>query len=342
MSAAAADPGTFRVARDRAGLLSAVVGARLLGRAVPLSLGWELTTACNGSCTYCAMRQPDPAELSPSEALALVDQMGRAGTRMVSLSGGEPLLRRDLPAIVAALRARGITPSLNSNGFLLPRHVGILRQMARIEISLDGPAELHDAVRGPGSFDKATRAIELCRTEGVPVTVEAVVSRTSLPGLPELLAWCAARSLRIQLQPADPLVLATDRPNPEAPDGAAFAAALRAVRSSAHRSLLLNSSAGLDHLSAFPAPRPMACASSRVSARISSDGTLRLCGVAPAHAPTASWRTHGLLGAFARLHPVACDRCWCAPRVDLNLGFQGRNLGAFVRGRAAGVLPGTR
>lgn len=234
--------------RQRLALFGDVLGARLLGRFRPLSLGWEVTTACNATCVYCAFRRAAPDELSTAEALRLVDEMKVQGTRMVSLSGGEPLLRPDLARIVDALLERGMTLSLNTNGFLVPRHRALIGRMSRVKISLDGLEPVHDAVRGKGSFRLATRAIELCRDWGVPITVEAVLSRTSLPRVDELVAWCRARDLSLQVQPADPFILDSDRPNPEAPDGASLAAVLLRLQRSPDRHTLLNSSAGLAHL----------------------------------------------------------------------------------------------
>ena len=318
-----------------------VAAAKVLGRHRPLSIGWEVTTLCNAACVYCAFRDASDGELSTDEALVLVREMHECGTRMVSLSGGEPLTRKDLSAIVGALRERDIAVSINTNGFLVPRHEELIRSVQRVKISIDGPEPIHDRVRGAGTWKKAVRGIERCLGWSVPVAAEAVLGKTNLPYLADLVDWCASMRLPLQVQPADPFVLNGDQPNPEAPEPEPLHEAIRRLIDDRPPGLL-NSVEGLHHLLRYPKPTAMKCASGQITARVGATGVLRLCGVPPASAPAPSWREHGLREAFRRLHAVPCDRCWCAPRIDVNLGYQGRNLLSIARGRVTGILPGAR
>ncbi len=333
-------PGLHAQLGSAAGVALGVLSARLRDDFRPLILGWEVTTACNAACVYCGFRKRSPDELTPDEALRLVAEMRGCGTRMVGLSGGEALLRPDVDAIVDALVDQGIAVSLNTNGHFVHKHERAIRRLRRVQVSVDGPEAVHDALRGAGTWRRAVDGIERCLAWGVNVSVEAVLSRTSLPHLEALLAWCRERRLKLQVQPADPTILNTQQPDPEAPDQDALREALARLRALRPGEQIANTRAGLDHLWNFPTPTPMRCASGKISARVGSDGMMRLCGVPPAHAPVASWREHGLAGAFARLHPVECAQCWCAPRVDVNLGFQGRGLVDLTLRRARGTLLG--
>ncbi len=330
--------GRLQSSLPKVGLVGDVLAARVLRRHRPLSLGWEVTAQCNASCAYCGFRERAPGELSTAEALRLIDEMHACGTRMVSLSGGEPLLRGDLPELVAALRARRIGVSLNTNGFLVERRREVLSAVARVKISLDGPEPVHDSVRGKGAWRRAVHGLRLCQAWGVAVVVQTVLSRANLAQLEAHTRWCAERELPLQVQPADARVLHTGEPNPEAPEPAELRLALRRLLDG--RGDVLNTRAGLRHLLAWPAPRSMACASGQITARISSTGVLRLCGRPPRDAPESEWRELGLAEAFRRLHPVACDQCWCAPRVDMNLAYRGRGLRDFARGKTSGLVPG--
>ena len=76
---------------------------------------WEVTRACDLRCTHCraeAMTNADPAELSPDEAFDLVDQLAELGPRVLVLTGGDPLKRRDLLPIVRRAVARGLSVSI--------------------------------------------------------------------------------------------------------------------------------------------------------------------------------------------------------------------------------------
>ncbi len=79
---------------------------------------WELTQACNLSCRNCGRADPRgrPRELETEEALAVAVELGRAGCREVTLTGGEPTLRSDWPQIAQVLSRSGVTVRLITNG----------------------------------------------------------------------------------------------------------------------------------------------------------------------------------------------------------------------------------
>ena len=134
-----------------------------------LIIAWEVTGACNLTCEYCrASATPSPAEgeLSTKEALAFIDEVAPRRPMLI-LSGGEPLLRRDVFDIARYAMGRGVRVSLATNGTLLtPEIVEKIRGagIMRASVSLDGPGpEIHDLGRGEGSFDLAMGGIENLR-----------------------------------------------------------------------------------------------------------------------------------------------------------------------------------
>jgi MoaA/NifB/PqqE/SkfB family radical SAM enzyme len=85
-----------------------------------------------------------PGELATDEALEVIGQMADIGLRWVTLSGGEPLTRKDLPVLVKALSSRGIVPNIITNGWLVsPEMAGSLAEngIATAAISVDGTKE---------------------------------------------------------------------------------------------------------------------------------------------------------------------------------------------------------
>lgn len=81
----------------------------------------------------------------------------------VILSGGEVLLREDLPQLIEGVCRNNMRFSLLSNGYFFEdRHAVMLKESGRcnsVQISVDGVEEVHDAIRGRGSFARAVRAI---------------------------------------------------------------------------------------------------------------------------------------------------------------------------------------
>src|SRR5262245_51295274 len=149
----------------------------------PLTVTMELTYLCNLRCKMCSLveggmvtkkgqreshelREPDGSlrrEVSTAEYLDLIRQMGAAGVRAVTFTGGEPTLRPDLVQLTAAVKKYPIHLSMISNGSGKPDvyRALIAAGLDSVTISVDGTREVHDRVRGrDGSFDRALRAVE--------------------------------------------------------------------------------------------------------------------------------------------------------------------------------------
>ena len=126
---------------------------------------------CNCRCAMCDIwRERRSAALSVHDVESLLPDLARLGTRRVVLSGGEPLMHPDLFGLVRPLREAGIGLTLLSSGLLLERFAGpIATTFDDVVVSLDGPADVHDAVRGvPGAFEKLRRGVAALR-RGRPV-----------------------------------------------------------------------------------------------------------------------------------------------------------------------------
>lgn len=136
---------------------------------------WELTLACDAVCVHCGSsagrRRAD--ELSAGEALRLCDSLARLGTEHVTLSGGEPLLRGDWPAITQRLVSSGIVVDMISNGLGWTEELAQAARLAGIgvvSLSIDGPADIHDRLRGrSGAWRRAMASARMLREAGLRV-----------------------------------------------------------------------------------------------------------------------------------------------------------------------------
>lgn len=137
----------------------------------PITAVWEITMACNMRCMHCgsACSHALPDELTTDEALALCDDLGKLGMKWITLSGGEPLTRKDWSQIAKRLNYNNVIPNLITNGWLLDEDT--VKQMKEsnigtVAISLDGIKKTHDAIRCKGSFDKNIKAFKLLKKHG--------------------------------------------------------------------------------------------------------------------------------------------------------------------------------
>lgn len=121
-----------------------------------------VTSACNLRCITCSYRDALPNELSLEEYARLARELQSLGLRHVVLSGGEPLVRRDVPAICKIFAALGVRQSLLTNGLLLEKRIDEIAEfLDEIIVSLDAPdAATHNDIRGLECFDQILRGIE--------------------------------------------------------------------------------------------------------------------------------------------------------------------------------------
>ncbi|MBZ0252759.1 MAG: radical SAM protein, partial [Candidatus Methylomirabilis sp.] len=283
---------------------------------------WTVTDQCNYQCAYCDSWELEKKELTTAEALNLVDEMAALGVLKLSLSGGEPLLRPDMGPILDAVRRRGIRFSLNTNGSLFVRKWPILRGVSTVVFSLDGPPEVHDRIRGPGSFEAIAEATDLARSNGVKVLYTTVISAESLGSVDWMLDHAKARRVPVTFQPATEDKLRKTARNPISPEPGAYRAAIdRVLAAKKSNAYIANSAEGLRFLRRWPEPAPMPCGG-YVFCRVKSDGEVAVCGRVDHGDLRPNVREGGLSAAFAKLPVPTCDDCWCAPRVEFNKAFR--------------------
>jgi MoaA/NifB/PqqE/SkfB family radical SAM enzyme len=175
----------------------------------PRFVTWAVTLRCNATCGACdSWKLPAQEELTPDQAGAIFQELGRLDA--VRLTGGEPTLRADLPALAEAVR-RASRPGflhLTTHGGFPDRVLALAEGYAeprrlRILVSLDGLEEEHDRSRGrSASFARATetvRRLVALRSRGVRVSVNhTIVSPRSLADGDGLRALFAPLGVDVQ------------------------------------------------------------------------------------------------------------------------------------------------
>jgi MoaA/NifB/PqqE/SkfB family radical SAM enzyme len=169
----------------------------------PRIVSWNITGACHLRCAHCYLdaRRPWPGELTTEEGLRLIDQMAEAGTELLILTGGEPLLRKDLLTLSRHAAQKGIHVVLGTTGMHITLEMArSLREsgVAAAGISIDSldPAR-HDAFRGvPGAWRGAVRGIESCREAGLDVVVHTTALKMNQREIPEIVRFASGKGAR--------------------------------------------------------------------------------------------------------------------------------------------------
>jgi mycofactocin radical SAM maturase len=166
-----------------------------LGLDAPICLTWELTYACNLSCVHClsSSGRRDPRELSTRECMDVIDTLERMQVFYVNIGGGEPTVRPDFWELVDYATAHHVGVKFSTNGVRLDAAAAArlaASDYVDVQISLDGATrEVNDAVRGPGSFDTAVRAMRnLADTGFRGFKLSVVMTRQNIPQIDEFKA----------------------------------------------------------------------------------------------------------------------------------------------------------
>jgi len=145
---------------------------------------WNSTRACNLRCLHCYTDSDacvDPQELSHDEARAMLRDLAQFGIPALLMSGGEPLIRRDLLDLAESARALGLRCTLSTNGTLIDERMARRIHAAGftyVGISLDGIGEVNDHFRGvPGAFERAMTGFRHCVAVGQRVGLRMTLTR---------------------------------------------------------------------------------------------------------------------------------------------------------------------
>ncbi|MFF5010916.1 mycofactocin radical SAM maturase [Streptomyces phaeochromogenes] len=165
------------------------------GLDAPICLTWELTYACNLSCTHClsSSGRRDPRELTTAEAKAVIDELEAMQVFYVNIGGGEPTVRADFWELLDYATAHHVGVKFSTNGVRITPEVAERlagNDYVDVQISLDGAtAEVNDAVRGPGSYDTAVRAMRNLADAGMKnFKLSVVCTRHNIPQMDEFKA----------------------------------------------------------------------------------------------------------------------------------------------------------
>ena len=160
---------------------------------------WHLTERCNLRCRHCYQQRKKPQEMTIGELKQEIDgatEMLQAWeteynislTPSIHFTGGEPFLYKGLWNVITHARQSGYKVSILTNGCLIMKDdarkasdLGI----ADIQISLEGPHEIHDSIRGNGSFAAATKGARFLIDAGNCVSANMTISRLNIGSIEE-------------------------------------------------------------------------------------------------------------------------------------------------------------
>lgn len=295
--------------------------ARVLNKRFPLAVSWHLTYRCNYNCIYCDIPHMNgKKELSTSEVYSVIDGLKELGTKRIHFCGGESLLREDFSAIVDYCRSKSIETGLISNGALIPRYAKYLRNLTLLKLSLDGPADAHDRLRGAGAYGKVMEAVESANKEGITTVFNCTLSSTNLPYVEFVVDKSRELKIPVKFSPLNCVHAGNKDISVLLPEPGMYKEKMDYIKEEAKKNrYILNSISALRYISSFPAGRRIKhCIAGKIFCHIKPDGSVYLCErVLGEDAPNC--KREGIKKAFYSLPLPICDECWCTSTLELNL-----------------------
>ncbi|MDP3041341.1 MAG: radical SAM protein [Candidatus Omnitrophota bacterium] len=158
-------------------------------------VAWEVSRSCNLSCAHCRAasgKGPYPGELSTEECFKVIDEIVSFARPVIILTGGEPLLRKDIFEIAEYGKSKDLIMVMASNGTLLSAEnvAKIIKSgIKRISVSLDGPdAAAHDNLRQvAGAFNAAVEGIKEAKKSGLQFQINSTITKRNVARITEMM-----------------------------------------------------------------------------------------------------------------------------------------------------------
>jgi len=166
---------------------------------------WHLTERCNLRCMHCYQGDAVPGEMSSSEIGEVLEEVsdtfhawedayGIPFSPSFNITGGEPFVRTDLQRILESIAAKQYDTFLLTNGTLVSKdRARMLCDLGvkGVQVSIDGPDDVHDLIRGEGSFDRAVDGIDHLLDAGLKVTVNVTLCRLNARCMKKVVAFAS-------------------------------------------------------------------------------------------------------------------------------------------------------
>lgn len=291
----------------------------------PFSVNFIICYRCNYKCKYCNSYNQKTEEMTTEQIIKMIDELSKIGMQRLSITGGEPLLRKDIGQIIDYCKKKNIWISINSNGKLIPQKINELKNVDALLISLDGKKENHEKFRGKDSYKDVINAIKIAKQNNIAVWIEAVITKNSKEDIDFLLDLAKKLDFRCLFQPiynysysANKKIIKDYSPTKENFDQIIK----KLIKLKKQGEPILNSNTYLKYIiNNWPNPHLKKCYAGRIFCGINSNGKVAPCSLLFNNPNWPNGTEIGFKEAFKRLSPFKCKGCFCNSFIDLNFAY---------------------
>jgi len=297
----------------------AILKAKIFNIRTPLALSINLTSRCNQRCLYCGVWENQIPELTTDDLKSMILSFKNLGTRYISFTGGEPLLRDDIEELINFVIDQKLYLNVSSNGQLVPEKIHSLKKIDELRLSLDGPLAIHDKLRGKGSFLKTMEAVKAAKQLNIKVTMQCVISNQNLNAMDHILRQASEAEVKVYFQPATEHLLWITKNNGEIPSIDKYREVITLlIDAKKNGKPVKNSLSCLKHLYHWPNRKKIKCVAGLLCCEALPNGALITCFRMQKN--KILHRQLNRTNSFKnlKLHKN-CKECWACGPVEFNM-----------------------
>lgn len=285
----------------------------VLKRKVPFSVNFKITNRCNRNCQYCNYPSNEVQEMTTTQIISMINQFKKMGMRKLSINGGEPLLREDLGEIVTYVSSNNIMTVITSNGDLVKGKIEALKRLDYLILSLDGPPNIHNRLRGEGSYENVIEAIEIAKKAGLKVNVLVVLSKQNIDSLDFIFALSEKMKFSLSFQPVFFYSFSQRKEEDFRPEKSKLKKCIKnIIKKKKEGYLVFNSESYLYDLLNWPIYSGRKCWAGYSFCSVDPSGYVYPCTKFFKHSDFLNGNKIGFKEAFNRIPPYSCEGCWAA------------------------------
>ncbi len=301
---------------------TSLIKNKLFGKRVPLSVNIALNNKCNFHCAYCDIPTRKQKEMSTKQIFQLVNELKEVGCARIGLTGGEPMLRKDIEDIVNYIKSKGIITSLVSNGFITAKNIGKLKNLDFLALSFDGPRKIHDKNRTKGSYNRLIETIKAAKRNNLSVWTVTVINKDNVRYLNYIVDKAEELGFSCFFQPVFQYPMSGPKVKHIEPSKREFIKGINKLIEYKKQGRPVNTSFScLNFFLNYPKFKPnYNCYAGELFLYIDVNGDIYSCfGMIDAIKPP-NFLKEGL--ALNKVKKLSCPGCWCHTYVELNYMFK--------------------
>ena len=293
----------------------------------PIWIDFRITYRCNLRCWYCDMPSAKIKEMSTDEVKKVIDKINAPG-RVILLTGGEPLVRKDIGEIVDYFVFHSdCEVRFNTNLLLLKKRYNEIKNCDGFFFSLDGTKETHEKNKGAGSWKGVEEGLEILHTDRRgKISMTVITNNTTMDDIKSVLETCAKYEILPAFQIVRHYELSKDsrKLNPDMENAVKIFEYLLEQRKKGVK--MMNSRKGLlGQIWLAKGSLKASCYSGRLLCTVDSDGAVGLCFSRPRHPKSLNLTLENVTFKDAlhalrsvKPHTRRCPTCTCMAPIEFS------------------------